>query len=177
MNYKRFCKDLFLLWASLSFVEAAFAEFPAAPEVVHFPKSIPPIVDADPSDRHPASIHMPAKYDAIRKGDRITYTPVQFEEMKLTVGKNMETGHSEEMKIRRGSKSADQWLSMSSGMNWQPSDGSMLNDNGKWPQGAFTLEYTITFFETDIPAQHMWSPQSGKNYKVLWTRTYRMPIK
>jgi len=177
MNDKSFCKGLFLLWASLSFATASFAESPAPSEVVHFPKAIPAIADADPSTRHPDSIRMPAKYDAVRKGDRIIYTPVEFEEIKLTVGKNMATGHSEETKIRRGSKSRDLGLSMSSGLNWQPSAGMLLNDQGKWPQGAFTVEYTITFFETDMPAQHMWSPQEGKNYKVLWTRTYRMPIK
>ena len=37
----------------------------------------------------------------------------------------------------------------------------------------FAWETRITIFETDLPTQHFWSPQSGKHYRVLWTRTFR----
>ena len=30
------------------------------------------------------------------------------------------------------------------------------------------VEHDIILFETDIPAQHMWGPESSKNYRVLW---------
>jgi len=36
------------------------------------------------------------------------------------------------------------------------------------PGEKYLVEIYFEIFETDIPAQHMWSPQSGK-YKVLWT--------
>jgi len=35
------------------------------------------------------------------------------------------------------------------------------------PGKTYVVEEDITIFETDIPAQHMWSPTS-KKYKVLW---------
>jgi hypothetical protein len=41
----------------------------------------------------------------------------------------------------------------------------------------FTLEHRDTLFETDVPAQHLWSPQSGKNHRVLWTHAFRETVK
>jgi hypothetical protein len=38
------------------------------------------------------------------------------------------------------------------------------------PGEKYTVKVRLSLFETDIPAQHMWSPESGK-FKVLWTRT------
>ena len=38
------------------------------------------------------------------------------------------------------------------------------------------VEMDVTLFETDIPPQHFWSPQSGK-YKVLWQTTLRQTVK
>jgi hypothetical protein len=31
----------------------------------------------------------------------------------------------------------------------------------------------VTVFETDIPAQHMWTPAASKKYKVLWSGTLK----
>jgi len=41
----------------------------------------------------------------------------------------------------------------------------------------FTLEHRVTLFETDLPAQHMWSPRSGKNGRVLWRHASRETVK
>ena len=35
------------------------------------------------------------------------------------------------------------------------------------PGKSYVIEYDVTVFETDIPAQHFWNPVS-KKYKVLW---------
>ena len=35
------------------------------------------------------------------------------------------------------------------------------------PGKSYIVEEDVTIFETDIPAQHMWSPTS-KKYSVLW---------
>ena len=45
------------------------------------------------------------------------------------------------------------------------------------PGHELVLEHRVTLFETDLPPQHMWSPQSGKHYQVLWTRTFREMVK
>jgi hypothetical protein len=37
------------------------------------------------------------------------------------------------------------------------------------------VEMELEVFETDIPPQHDWSPQS-KNYKVLWKRTLKRTV-
>jgi len=39
------------------------------------------------------------------------------------------------------------------------------------------LEVKTTMFETDEPAQHMWSPQSGKKYRVLCEKTFKLVVK
>ena len=45
------------------------------------------------------------------------------------------------------------------------------------PGQSFDFEHRIMIFETDLPAQHMWSPERGKYYKVLWAGTFREPIR
>jgi|GEM_PF-5584649 len=37
------------------------------------------------------------------------------------------------------------------------------------------IKITVRVFETDIPAQHFWSPESGQ-YRVLWEKTFDVPI-
>jgi hypothetical protein len=44
------------------------------------------------------------------------------------------------------------------------------------PGEKYTVKVRLSLFETDIPAQHMWSPESGK-YKVLWTKTLQQEVK
>jgi hypothetical protein len=39
-----------------------------------------------------------------------------------------------------------------------------------------SFEYRVTMFETDLPSQHRWSPQSGKHYRILWTRAFKESI-
>lgn len=41
------------------------------------------------------------------------------------------------------------------------------------PGTRYVAEVRLVLFETDVPPGHMWSPRSGKHYKVLWTRTLR----
>jgi hypothetical protein len=62
-------------------------------------------------------------------------------------------------------------------MNEKLSDPNLLNSTemlNSVPDGIpaggkrYVIEHELILFETDVPAQHMWSPGSGKNYKVLW---------
>jgi hypothetical protein len=43
------------------------------------------------------------------------------------------------------------------------------------PQDRQTIALRLTLFETDIPAQHHWAPETGK-YKVLWMVTLRATV-
>lgn len=43
------------------------------------------------------------------------------------------------------------------------------------PGEKYVIEMDLAVFETDVPCQHMWSPESGK-YKILWTRTLRQIV-
>ena len=44
------------------------------------------------------------------------------------------------------------------------------------PGRKYVVESELAVFETDIPGQHMWSPQGSKNYKVLWQRTLKQTV-
>jgi hypothetical protein len=35
------------------------------------------------------------------------------------------------------------------------------------PGKRYVVEEDVSIFETDVPAQHMWSPESGR-YRVIW---------
>ena len=43
------------------------------------------------------------------------------------------------------------------------------------PGERYIVEVRFLLFETDIPAQHRWSPASG-TYEVLWKRTLRHEV-
>jgi hypothetical protein len=38
------------------------------------------------------------------------------------------------------------------------------------------FEERVTFFESDVPINGVWSAEWGRYYKVLWAQTFRVPI-
>jgi hypothetical protein len=94
----------------------------------------------------------------------------------MKVGKDMATGLKQELRVYRDGK-LDQfgYHSLESGPAGKPSIGVVLNkkiDKIPQPGEKYTVEVQLTLFETDIPPQHLWSPESGK-YRVLWTKTLK----
>lgn len=150
------------------------SETPSAP--LGFP-DILPIANADTSDRHPITVSVPTKLQIAKDGDVLTLAPGDFQETKLTVGKNMATGILIEKKTRQGTEVRSLGMTMVADPNWKPSAKSNTLVLAALPRGEFFIEYTVTLFETDIPAQHIWAPQSGKGYKILWTHTFKELLK
>lgn len=143
-----------------------------------------PITDADPSVRLPVLIRVPTRLGIQRTEDSLAITFSSFESTNLTVGTNMVTGIQRENKIYRNGEllpwGGDGFLSgfdMASHLDSFNYVFTRSRDKIPQPGEHYVVEYQLTAFETDFPPQHMWWPQRGKHYKVLWTRTFKETIK
>ena len=95
------------------------------------------------------------------------------------IGQNMATGITREESIHSAGVASRLGMSLQGGLAFDASTNlfTLSGDAIPQPGQEFTFECRITMFETDVPGQHMWSPQSGKHYKVLWTQTFKEPIR
>jgi len=145
---------------------------------------VPPIADADPSVRHPLSIQIPTELRVQRTEDSVTITFASFETTNLTVGAHMATGFNCETTIyRKGDPAAWRGNGFEGGLDsvarLDTYNYVFTRSRDGIPQHGeeYVVEYRLTIFETDLPSQHMWSPQSGKCYKALWTQNLKQEIK
>ncbi len=140
---------------------------------------IPPVAEADPSIRHPVSVRVPTIMQVVRHGDSLTVAFSSFQTTNLTVGQKMVTGIIDEQSILRDGVAQPRGMSLQGGLAFASSTNVLTlgRDGIPNPGQEFTLEPRVTIFETDLPAQHMWSPQSGKHYRVLWTRTFKEKVR
>jgi len=156
---------------------------PKAPEVAesHFaPFSIvPPVADADPSIRHPVAVQVPTVMQVVRQGNSLTVSFPKLQTTNLMVGYKMVTGLMREDSIYRNGVAQPRGMSLQGGFGFDPGTNVLTLGRDGIPEAGqeFTIEHRVTMFETDLPAQHMWSPQSGKHYRVLWTQTFRETIR
>lgn len=156
---------------------------PKAPAAAHFSvqlfADIPAIADADPSRRHPVSVRVPTVMKVVRDGDSLTVSFLPLQTTNLTVGHKMVTGLMREESIYRNGTAHPLGMSLQGGLAFEPGTKVLtLGRDGIPPPGQeFTFEHRVTIFETDLPAQHEWSPQSGKHYRVLWTKTFRETLR
>jgi len=144
-----------------------------------FPR-IPPVADADPSIRHPVSAQLPTAMRLERHGDTLTVDFPSLQATNLMVGYKMVAGIAcEEQIVRDGIVHLrDRRRSMQDGLALEPTTRALTLGRDEIPKAGqrFTLECRVTVFETDLPSQHMWSPESGKHYRILWTRTFAESI-
>src|ERR1035438_9672956 len=135
---------------------------------------IPPVVDADPSVRHPVPVRVPTAMLVVRHGDSLTVSFSMLEATNLMVGHKMVTGIMREDSIYHDGIAKPRGMSLQGGLVFESSTNILTlgQDGIPQPGQEFTLEQRVSMFETDLPAQHMWSPQSGKHYRVLWTRIF-----
>jgi len=111
---------------------------------------------------------------------RVDVATGDFQPVRIEARPNLTQGSLLEMNIRVGSDLRSDGMSLKSGINdVKPFAAVMTRGLNRVPQmgEAFTYEYTITFFETDEPPGHIWSPKRGKAYKVLWTKTLKGQVK
>jgi hypothetical protein len=150
----------------------AFAGFPV----------LPPIPNADPSIRREQEFRLPARLQVKRTDDQIAVgvDPDSLKRVKLDVGANMVTGLKHELFVYRGDQLV---LSGYAGLQGTGQTFSSIGtvflqrkiDKIPQPGEKYTVKVRLSLFETDIPTQHMWSPERGK-YKVLWTRTLQQQV-
>ncbi len=140
---------------------------------------IPPIAEADPAVRHALVAHVPAVMRVERLGSSLLIAFPTVQTTNVSVGYKMATGIQREESICWGGKVYPLGMSLEGGFNCEASTNTLVLSRDKLPEPGheFTFEHRVTLFETDLPAQHMWSPQSGKLYKILWTRTFRETLR
>ena len=135
----------------------------------------PPIVDADPSVRTSREFEVPAKLNIERTENQIAVSVDRksLKKISLNVGKNMVTGFKSNIIIYRGNEILSAGREgLSGGAHPANSTDYFNREQDKFPVPGeeYRVEMKFSIFETDIPVQHMWSPQSSK-YKVLWSDT------
>jgi hypothetical protein len=114
----------------------------------------------------------------VRHGDSLT---VSFSTAitNLAIGHKMVTGVTREDSIYHDGITKPRGMSLQGGLAFESSTNVLTlgRDGIPQPGEEFVLEQRVTMFETDLPAQHMWSPQSAKHYRVLWTHTFKEIVK
>jgi hypothetical protein len=141
-----------------------------------------PITNADPTILHQISIRVPTKLKIERTTDTLSVAidKNSFESTNLMVGTNMVTGFRAECYVFPIGES-------------RPTNRSRMVQGGVLDFNSFTcvcqpkldgiplagkkyiVEIDLAIFETDIPSQHMWMPES-KKYKVIWQRTLKQVV-
>jgi hypothetical protein len=142
----------------------------------------PPTPDADPATRHPVEVSMPTRLSIQRTSSSlsVSYDLASFRKVKITVGKKMTIGVKDEFRVypKREARPAQYRELLEGSMNEAPdpnllksSETLTMVQDGIPAQGQrYIIEHDIIVFETDIPAQHMWSPTSSRNYRILWEK-------
>jgi hypothetical protein len=142
---------------------------------------LPAVPTADPAVRSEKEFRVPSRLRVSRPGRcvGVEAVPGALESAKVTVGKDMVTGLRYEVSVYRNGKLA---LSGPGGMQsglgpYSPVAASVGEVGGKdfRPGEKYRADLRLTLFETDIPPQHCWAPETGR-YKVLWSRTLTLEV-
>jgi hypothetical protein len=145
---------------------------------------LPPISTADPSIRSDKQFRVPTRLRVCRVGRSVAVeaTPGAMETVNVTVGKDMVTGLRFEVSVYRDGKLVPS-LSGSGGMQGT-SDAvaaqiaATVGEVGSkdfQPGVKYKADLRLALFETDIPAQHCWAPETGR-YKTLWSKTLTVEV-
>lgn len=131
------------------------------------------------AEANSALVKVPNQLQVERRGNSTWVALMDFRPLKLAVSPNMVRGTRWEMNIRQRGNLISRGGGMVSAFKVEPFADVLTRGRDNVPAGKdeYTFEYTITFFETDEPTEHMWSPASGNAYKVLWTHTFKEVVK
>lgn len=154
---------------------------PLQPALTERPTMFPqydPVPDADPSNPHSIDVRVPTKlkFGRMERSITIEIDRDSLEPARIMVGDKMVTGVDMKLYVHRLGEPRQQPLSegRSSGVDFKlgtdflnPSD-----PNYPAPGDKLQIEADLAIFETDVPSQHMWMPESPK-YKVIWQRTIK----
>ena|SRR6266446_5243001 len=143
----------------------------------------PPIADANPALRAEQEVRVPTTFKVFRTAKvMVFYKDCEpLKPTKLLVGSKMVLGMSTKLYIYpvggvRSAKPTQESLgglprkgTRSRSLFYPKADGPLV------PGKPCIVELDVVIFETDIPPQHMWGPESGK-YKVLWRTTLQQKV-
>jgi hypothetical protein len=144
------------------------------------------LLKADPSLRHSVTVQLPTKLEIKRTQHSLSVGYTSLEAVELTVGLNMTEGLRDEERIYRNGDSSPETSYVSEtdsieikSQPWNFTQVFKPGEGANFPQPGteYDVERRLTLFETDEPPQHEWSPQSGKHYKELWTKTFKEHVK
>lgn len=136
----------------------------------------------DGSARHRVVVSMPGRLRVQRtsSGLSVSYDLASLRKVKITVGEKMILGVRGEIRVYpKGEARPAQFQRLFEGsvdekdgnLNlWRSAENFEIPGEGK----RYVVEHDLILFETDVPAQHMWSPGSRKNYRVLWEEKLRV---
>lgn len=144
-----------------------------------------PIVEADPAVREEREVLVPSGFQTARTADELVVCEDAgpLVPVKLMVGHKMVLGTTRKLYIYQEG-TARPGTPMMEGLS-SGTPGGVSKIPRSYPAEPFgfvqrgkpyVVEIEVVIFETDIPAQHMWSPQS-KKYQVLWRTTLRQTPK
>jgi hypothetical protein len=160
---------------------------PAWSGPVGFPEPTPSR-DANPNVRQDSTAGVPEKLLLTRTADTLSITtdPASIKVETIKVGSKMFTGVESRLYVypvgekRPAEPRSFGYTGGSTGFarDFNPGTSSLNLKQSGIPQPGikYVVEMEIDFFETDIPAQHMWSPRGGEKYKVLLTKTLKQIV-
>jgi len=144
------------------------------------PPIYPPTPDADPSIRHDVVVAVPTRLTVERTPDRLIvgFDHASTQGVRVTLGERMTMGVKWELRVWREGEARPAEANGGAGMGGPVTSSDLGLSKGNAfinraqggipvPGQGYTVEEDLSVFETDIPAQHMWSPTS-KKYSVLW---------
>jgi hypothetical protein len=136
--------------------------------------SHPAIKDADPRVRSTRTFQVPTQLIVRREPERIgiSVDTNSLDAVELKVGHKMVTGFKHEIFVISGGQRKHWGGGLGGTANMGTSYIVQKLDGIPKPGEKYKVEVTFVVFETDVPCQHMWMPQSGK-YEELWTRTLK----
>ncbi|MBI3852364.1 MAG: hypothetical protein HY298_19075 [Verrucomicrobia bacterium] len=142
---------------------------------------LPPITNANPSIRQAVSVRVPTKTKVQRTTDSLSVEidRSSLESTNLMVGTNMVTGVESKWYVYpQGEPRLANGIYGLGGTDFNLGTSFWHTKQGgiPLPGKQYIIEVDLIVFETDIPSQHMWQPQSSKNYKVLWQRTLKQTV-
>ena len=142
---------------------------------------LPPIRNADPSIRLPLLVHVPTRLKIERTTDMLSVEidRTSLEATNLMVGTNMVTGVQSGLYVFPEGQPRPAHggyglggVDFNLGKSFWHTKQEGIPLQGK----KYVVELDLTVFETDVPPQHMWSPQGSKHYRVLWQRTLKETV-
>jgi hypothetical protein len=140
-----------------------------------------PVANADPALRHTETIRVPTRLlrRAVDGQVEVSWDVESLEPADIDAGCNMILGHQVQyVLVAPGAEPIDAGMDLGGDVDFSGAQGSStlsVQPPASSSPGPWTLRAVLQVFETDIPPQHMWSPQSGR-FRVLLDRTIEAPI-